>query len=153
METIYIGSDHGGFEMKKELIALMKSQGYTIVDDGPFTYDKADDYPDYAEKVCKDVLANKGKGILICRTGHGMNISANKMAGIYASICSNEESARKSKIDENINVLCLAGDFTSIEEAGKIVRKWLDTPFTEEERHVRRQKKIRDIEGRNLKKG
>lgn len=150
METVYIGSDHGGFEMKKMLIGFMKSEGYKVVDVGPFAYDKGDDYPDYAEKVCNEVIANKGRGILICRTGHGMNIAANKVAGIYASICLSEESAQRSKVDENINVLCLAGDFISSDDAEKIVKKWLDTPLVEEERHSRRQKKFKDIENRNL---
>ena len=148
---IYVASDHGGFESKNALIGYLKSKGYNVVDVGPFAYDKEDDYPDYAQKACKGIIATKGKGILICRTGHGMTITANKMFGIYASLCLSEESARKARVDENTNVLVLAADFTTKEEIEKIAQKWLDTDFMGEERHSRRQNKFKNIEKSNFK--
>ena len=151
MDRIYIGSDHGGFEFKQKLSGLLKGQGYEMVDMGPLVYDKGDDYPDYAEKVCMEILAKGGKGILICRSGHGMAITANKFPGIYASVCWSEESAAKGKKDDNINVLCLPGDLITVEDAQRTVISWLDTPFESIERRNRRLGKVRDIERRNFK--
>jgi ribose 5-phosphate isomerase B len=146
MESVYIGSDHGGFELKSALVKFLKGHKYNVVDVGPFTYDKDDDYPDYAEKVCKGVISSKGRGILICKYSHGVTIAANKMPGIYASSCWNEESAKMAKNDGNTNVLCLSGMLTKPEEAERIVNVWLTTPFSTEERHSRRINKIKDIE-------
>lgn len=151
MERIYLGSDHGGFELKKVLLGHLKGNGYDAVDVGPFAYDKDDDYPDYAEKVCKEVKAANAKGILICKYSHGVTITANKMPGIYASTCWNEESARMAKNDGNINVLCLSGSLTKPADAEKIVDTWLTSPFSDEERHTRRINKIKSIEKRNFK--
>ncbi len=151
MENIYIGADHGGFEFKQKLVEVLRRQGRSIIDMGPQVYDKGDDYPDYAEKVCAEILSEGGKGILICRSGHGMAIAANKFHGIYASVCWNEESAFKGKKDDDINVLCLAGDLVTVDIAVKIVDMWLNTPFESVERRNRRIDKVRSIEKRNFK--
>ncbi len=151
MENIYIGADHGGFEFKQRLIELLKRRGRGIIDMGPLTYDKGDDYPDYAEKVCREIMSKGGKGILICRSGHGMAIIANKFPGIYASVCWSEESAFKGKKDDNINVLCLPGDLVTVELAEKIVEMWLNTPFESIERRNRRLDKVKMIEKGNFK--
>ena len=151
METVYIGSDHGGFEMKKDLVVFIRSLGYKVFDLGPLEYNKDDDYPDYVEKVCKEVLASGGYGILICKYSHGISIASNKIKGIYASTCWNEESAKMAKNDSAVNVLCLSGMLTSIKDAEKIVKTWLTVPFSGEERHKRRIGKIKDIERRNFK--
>ena len=150
-ETIYIGSDHGGFEFKRKLIELLKSQGYKLVDVGPASYDKGDDFVDYAEKACREILAGGGRGILICRSGHGMAIVANKFLGIYATVCWNKDSAIRGKKDENINVICIPADLITAEEAKEIVMAWLNTPFESIERRNRRLGKIHDIEKRNFK--
>ena len=151
LETIYIGSDHGGFELKNALINFLDKNGYKVVDLGPFEYDKDDDYPDYVEKVCKEVVEKKGLGILICKYSHGVTIAANKVKGIYASSCSNEESARMAKNDSCMNVLCLSGMLTSLKDAQTIVGTWLSVPFSGEERHKRRIAKIKDMEKKNFK--
>lgn len=151
MDTIYIGSDHGGYELKKTLVDFLKNHRYSVVDVGPFTYDKDDDYPDYAEKVCKEVLAKSARGIIICKHAHGITITANKMKGIYAAACWNETSAKMARNDNNTNVLCLSGVLTKPDEAEKIVDIWLTTPFSPEERHSRRINKIKDVERRNFK--
>ncbi len=151
MEKLFIGTDHGGFEFKRRLVELLRAKGYDITDVGPHTYDKGDDYPDYAEKVCNSIAASGGKGILICRSGHGMAITANKFPGIYASVCCSTESARLGKKDDDINVLCLSGDLVTVEEAEKIVVTWLETPFESIERRNRRLDKVKGIEKRNFK--
>ncbi len=148
MERVYIGSDHGGFELKRQLVAYLKANGYEVVDDGPVTYYKDDDYPDYVKKVCKDVLASKSSGILVCKYSHGVAIAANKVRGIYASSCWNEESARMARNDGNTNILCLSGSLTKPSDAEKIAKAWLETAFSGEERHQRRINKIKEIEER-----
>ncbi len=151
MDQVYIGSDHGGFELKKSLVSFLKKNNYNIVDMGPYEYDQDDDYPDYAEKVCKEIIVGGGRGILICKYSHGVTIAANKMPGIYASTCWNEESAKMAKNDGNINVLCLSGMLTKPDEAEKIVHTWLTSPFSDHERHTRRINKIKHIEKRHFK--
>ena len=150
-DVVYIASDHGGFELKNALKERMMSKGHILVDMGPYAFDKDDDYPDYAERVCREMLLNGGSGILICRSGHGMAVAANKFRGIYASVCCNEESAFKGKKDDNINVLCLAGDATGIDLAEKIVVTWLETPYESVDRRNRRAEKIRKIEDTNFR--
>ena len=151
MERIYFGADHGGFELKRRLIELIKPKGYELVDMGPAAYNKDDDYVDYAEKVCKEVVSNKARGVLICKSGHGMAITANKFKGIYASVCWNAMSAVKAKKDDNINVLCLPGELITLDDAQKAVVSWLETPFESIERRNRRLEKVKGIEDRNFK--
>jgi len=153
MDAIYIGSDHRGFELKRSLSSFLKGLGYNVVDEGPSSYDPDDDYPDYAEKVCKKVLSSKtnAKGILICGGGNGMARAANKIHGIYAALCSSEESAKYAMMDGDTNVLCLSAMLTTPDDANKIAKAWLTTPFSGHERHVRRIKKVKDIEHRHMK--
>ncbi len=146
VETIYVGSDHGGFELKKAVLEFLSNNGYKAVDLGPFSYDKDDDYPDYAQKVGKAVVENKALGILICRSGHGMVIASNKINGVYASVCWSELSAKKARIDDGLNVMCIPADYVTSKEAEKIVMAWLAAPPLDGERFRRRLNKIKDIE-------
>ncbi|MDE1859980.1 MAG: RpiB/LacA/LacB family sugar-phosphate isomerase [Candidatus Micrarchaeota archaeon] len=148
---IFVGSDHRGFELKKSLITFLEKLGFTVVDVGPRAYDPNDDYPDFAEQVCKGVLASKEKGILICGSGNGMARAANKIPGIYASLCWDEDTARSSMNDGNTNVLCLSASASNTVKAKRIVKAWLSTPFSNEERHMRRVDKVKDIERRYAK--
>ena len=150
MDPIVIGSDHGGFEFKGKLTRLLEAKGLQIEDVGPHKYDKEDDFPDYARKACKEI-GNGKKGVLICKSGHGMVITANKFKGIRASLCWNEESAEKAKKDDDINVICLPAEMISADEAARIVLKWLETPFEGVERRVRRLQKIERIEEESFK--
>ncbi len=143
---IYIGSDHAGFYLKGIICELLKSQGYTVVDAGPLSYDPNDDYPDYAKRVCTEIIGTDNKGILICGSGQGMDRVANKFPGIYASVCWNTESARIAKEHGDVNVLCLAGRMINQDEAKSIVKTWIECRFSEEERHVRRIRKIKEVE-------
>ncbi len=152
MDKLAIGSDHGGLELKNKLARLLEAKSMQVEDVGPYEYDKEDDYPDYAGKVCNKIDNGK-KGILICKSGHGMAIAANKFKGIRASVCWNEDSAEKAKKDDDINVICLPAEMISANEAAGIVLKWLETPFESIERRTRRLKKIEKIEDKNFKKG
>ena len=151
MEKIYFGADHGGFEFKQRLIELLSTKSYELVDMGPATYNNDDDYVDYAEKVCKEVISNKARGVLICKSGHGMAITANKFRGVYASVCWNATSAMKARKDDDINVLCLPGELITLDDAKKTVLSWLETPFESVERRNRRLEKVRGIEESNFK--
>jgi ribose 5-phosphate isomerase B len=137
---IYIASDHGGLEMKKDIVVWLTSEALPFKDLGPTVFSEQDDYPEYGEKLCKFVSKNTGTdvGILICRSGIGMSIVANKFKGVRASLCWNEHVAASSRIDDDANVLCLPADYISPETAERIVRIWLETPFSSAPRHTRR---------------
>lgn len=144
---VYIASDHRGFELKNSLVEWLKSEGYEVNDLGNDHYDKDDDYPDFAIKVSEAVLKEPdSKGILICGSGGGISIAANKYKGIRAIIGFNPKQAKATKEDEDTNVLVLSSDFTSEEISYEIVKTWLETKFSEKERHVRRLDKIKKIE-------
>ncbi len=149
---IYIGSDHAGFKLKEVLKDFLSKKGYDVKDVGPFSYNKDDDYPDYALAVCVKVAGSQNNGLLICGSGQGMDRVANKVKGIYASVCWNEKSAVIAKEHGNINVLCLGGLFVKPGLAKKIVNVWLERPFANEERHVRRIDKIMAVEKSYVKK-
>lgn len=151
LKRIFIGSDHAGWKLKKTLATWMEGERYDIKDMGPILYDADDDYPDYAVRVCRKVLQERSKGLLICGSGQGMDRVANKMSGIHASVCWDVESARVAKKHGNINVLCLGERFVKPELAKKIVKIWLEEPFEEERRHVRRIQKIRAVERRTMR--
>ncbi|MEK7634342.1 MAG: RpiB/LacA/LacB family sugar-phosphate isomerase [Patescibacteria group bacterium] len=145
---IYIGADHRGFKLKESLKNFLKSQEYEAVDIGNDKYDENDDYPDFAALVSRQVsqdLINR-RGILICGSGAGVDIVANKFKGIRSVLAINAEQAQKSRSDDDTNILSLAADFISEEEAIKILDVWLKTPFSGEENYKRRIAKINKIE-------
>lgn len=145
---IYIASDHAGFQLKKVLVTyISKVLKLPIEDLGPETYNENDDYPDFAEPVAKKVVKNTSDfGILICGFGHGVCITANKFPKIRAALVSSIESAEFARKDDNANILCLAGKILSDEHARAIVKTFLETPFSGDERHVRRIAKITSLE-------
>lgn len=147
---IAIGSDHAGFEMKEHIKKYLKEKGYEYHDFGAETLDPQDDYPIYGEKVAKAVASgNYDRGIAICGTGIGISIAANKVPGIRAATSYNIEMAKISRLHNDANVLALGGRITDIDLALKIVDEWLKTPFTDEERHIRRINQIQKIEKTN----
>jgi RpiB/LacA/LacB family sugar-phosphate isomerase len=148
-QRVYIGSDHGGFELKNELKEFLANKDYVVEDIGAHRYNSKDDYPDFAFNLCKKVIKSGGRGILLCKSGAGMYIAANKVLGIYAAAAWNEESAMRAKKDENANVLCIAALLTNVRTAKRIVNIWLEYPF-EGGRHLRRLNKIKRIEKRYL---
>lgn len=141
---IALGSDQGGFELKQEVIKHLKERGLEFKDFG--SYDtKSVDYPEYAKKVCKAI--NDGeceKGILICGTGIGISITANKIKGIRAALCTDCFMAEATRLHNDANVLALGGRVVGPGLALKIVDTFLDTPFSNEERHIRRINAIED---------
>ncbi|HEY1074358.1 MAG TPA: ribose 5-phosphate isomerase B [Patescibacteria group bacterium] len=141
MYTIFIGSDHAGYSLKSFLIQELTSK-YDVIDCGPERLDKQDDYPDYAQKVCEQVLEHSARGILICDTGIGMSIAANRYEGIRAALVTTEFMAERSRLHNNSNVLCLGEALLSNEENLALVHTWLQTDFIEEERHIRRVEKL-----------
>lgn len=142
---IALGSDHRGFELKNRIINFLKSSGYEYVDFGCNSAD-AVDYPDFASDVARSIIKGQADyGILICASGIGMSITANKYNGIRAAICCNPELAVRARRHNDANVLCLGSDFVDEPTAIDITRNFLTTAF-EGGRHQRRLDKISKIE-------
>lgn len=142
---IAIGCDHGGFELKEHIKKHLDEKGVEYKDYGTYNEDSVD-YPDYAGKVCSAIQDNEAEyGILICGTGIGISIAANKHKGIRAALCSDVYSAKMTKMHNNANVICLGGRVTGRELAFMIVDTWLETEF-EGGRHNQRIEKIHKIE-------
>jgi len=148
---IYLGNDHAGLELKSKIKDFLTYNKYDAYDLGAYYYDPEDDYPDYAAKVCEQVLAERAQGILICGTGQGMDRAANKFPGIDAAVCWDELSAKVAREHGNANILCLGARSVSEDLAKKIVLIWLEGTFSKEAKHARRIAKIREIEKRYLK--
>lgn len=143
---IAIGSDHGGFELKNHIVKYLKEKGYDIKDYGVYNEDSVD-YPDCAKPVCEAVMSGEAeRGILLCGTGIGISIAANKHKGIRAALCSDVYSAVMSRQHNNANILCMGGRVLGRELAFMITDAWLETEF-EGGRHIRRIEKIHEIEG------
>ena len=147
---IAIGSDHGGYKLKEEIKKYLEEKEIKYKDLG--TYDEESvDYPDIASKVSQEVQKNKeNQGILICRSGIGMSIVANKFKGIRCALCHNEYTAKYSRLHNNSNVLAMGADDVDINEAVCILRMWIATKF-EGGRHEERIKLIEEIEDKNMK--
>jgi RpiB/LacA/LacB family sugar-phosphate isomerase len=139
--TVAVGADHRGFALKEELKAWLAARGHSVTDCGPASADRVD-YPDYAFKVADAVTRHRAeRGILICSTGIGMSIAANKVRGVRAALPSSVRLARLSREHNDANVLCLGADFVSGVGARRIVGVWLKTEFAGG-RHAKRLAKI-----------
>ena len=147
---IAVGSDHRGLELRAKLIAYLQELGQEVVDLG--THDPQPvDYPDIAAQVGYKVARGEvDRGILVCGTGVGMCIAANKIPGVRAAPCHDDITAEISRRHNDLNVLCLSGDLLGEKLADRLVEIWLKTPF-EGGRHARRNQKIKAMEGRNGK--
>src|SRR2546429_6228197 len=144
---IAIGADHGGYPLNEVVIAELDSAGHEILDFGTHVGSRPDDYPDYALKLGQALQANQADiGILICGSGVGAAVAANKLTGIRAALCGDTYSAHQSREHDDCNVLCLGARVTGEELALDIVRAFVAARFTGEERHVRRLAKIADME-------
>jgi len=148
VSTIALGADHAGFQVKEALKAWLIEQGYEVVDYGTHSPESVD-YPDYAAQVAEAVADQKvERGVLVCGTGIGMAITANKVAGVRAALCSDLYTARASREHNDANVLALGGRLMGPEMALDILRMWLATDFAGG-RHRRRVDKIADLERRH----
>jgi ribose 5-phosphate isomerase B len=144
MKVIF-GSDHGGFKLKEALKPFVRQLGYEVEDLGTNS-EEAVDYPDYAASVSRKVAKGQGLGILLCRSAAGMVMAANKIHGIRAVAAFDVKSAQHSKEHNDANVLALSGDWLTDDQAKEIVKMWLETPFSNEERHARRIQKMMALE-------
>lgn len=146
---IVVSSDHAGLNHKSRLIKLIKSMGHTALDVGTNSSESVD-YPDFGEKGAKAVACGKADmGILICGTGIGISMAANKVNGIRAAVCWNEETAILAREHNNANILCMGARFIPIKKCTEIAKTFINTPASNDERHVRRINKIMKIEERN----
>ncbi|MEK7166445.1 MAG: RpiB/LacA/LacB family sugar-phosphate isomerase [Patescibacteria group bacterium] len=155
---IYLGADHGGFELKEKIKQWLTKWGYQIEDLGAKEHIPGDDYPQYAFSVAEKVSQNdddtlpwqkRVKGILACRSAGGMVIAANKLKNIRAVAIADTEEASLAREKNDANIIVLAGDYISEDQAQEIIRKWLDTEFSNEPRHVRRLNQIRERENKH----
>ena len=145
-KKIYISSDHAGYRLKKRLVRYIKNELKLEIEDlGPHEYNKDDDYPNFAKKLTKKILKEKTDGILICGSGIGMSIAANKIKGINAALVTNIKMAKASREHNNSNCLCLGGKILTEDHALAITKTWLNTKYKKEKRHERRLKKIKNI--------
>ena len=140
---IAIGADHGGFPLKEELADILRQAGHEVEDLGAHRYDSQDDYPDFALAVARAVVDGQARrGIVVCGSGVGASVAANKVKGARAALCHDTYSARQGVEHDDLNVLCLGGHVVGIELAKDITKAYLEAEFSGEERHRRRLSKI-----------
>ncbi len=148
---IALGSDHGGYQLKENLKEYLKELKVEYIDFG-CENEKSVDYPDIGFKVATEVKSGKyDRGILICGTGIGMSVVANKVRGIRAALCDNEFTARCAREHNDANILVLGGRVICSELAKEIVKVWLNTKFSHEEKHINRLNKIKKEEDKIFK--
>ena len=148
---LVVGSDHAGFQLKNEMATLMKSLGHEVIDVGAYD-ERPSDYPDFAEAVGRAVLNGRGeRGVLICGSGVGASVAANKLVGIRAGMCHDTYSAHQGVEHDNMNVLVLGSRVVGVKLAEDLVKAFLGAQFTREERHVRRLAKVKALEDKMLK--
>ena len=146
---VTIGADHGGYPLKAELAAHIEGLGHELIDVGAHSLDPLDDYPDFAEAVAQSVAAGRAeRGVMICGSGVGASITANKLRGIRASVCHDTYSAHQGVEHDEMNVLCLGARIVGSEIAREIVAAFLAARFIPEERYVRRLNKIKALDAR-----
>jgi len=146
--VIYIGADHRGFELKERIKLFLSDKGYQVADLGNDHYDESDDYPDFAEAVAKKVSLNyeNARGVLVCGSGVGVDVVANKFPNVRSALVMNSDQAYDARNDDDANVISLAASYLKPEEAEKIVLTWVGTPFADEDKFRRRLGKIRNLE-------
>jgi len=142
--TVFIGSDHGGFALKNELIEYLQRKNIRVEDLGAYELNPVDDYPTYAKKVAQAVLQHPEEflGILICRNGVGMDITANRFKGIRCALGFDELQVQKARQDDTVNMLALPADYMTVEQAEKLVDIFLNTSPNTDEKYPRRIQEI-----------
>ncbi|MGH7241577.1 MAG: RpiB/LacA/LacB family sugar-phosphate isomerase [Candidatus Saccharimonadales bacterium] len=145
---IYIGADHNGFEFRQQVADFLTRSGYEVVDEGDTKLDPQDDYPQFAGRTVNALLADgdpESRAVLICGSGQGMCIAANRFKGIRACLCLDAHEARVARNDDDCNVLCLPARMMSAQEAEPIISAWLRTPFAGADRFKRRIKELDEL--------
>lgn len=142
--TIFIGADHNGFELKNKLMEYLQEKNIRVEDMGNYEHDPEDDHPIFAKKVAEAVLQHpeEFKGIVICGSGIGVTVAANRYKGIRAGLCQSEEAARHGRENDDINVLALASEYVQLEPTKKIVDTFLKTAFIPKEKYIRRSRQL-----------
>jgi ribose 5-phosphate isomerase B len=147
---VYFGADHRGYKLKEELQNWLKELKYAVKDMGAYEFNEKDDYTLYAEKVGSIVGKEKGsRGILLCGSGVGVDIVANKFDGVRASIGKSKEQIKAGRNDDDMNILVIAADYTSKEEAKGMLKVFLETKFSQKEKFKKRLEDIKRIEANN----
>jgi len=150
--NIGIGADHAGFELKESLVPFIESLGHEVTDLGAYEYDSDDDYPDFALRVAEAVRDEKvDRGVLICGSGIGASIAANKVPGVRAGVCGEPYSGHQGVEHDDVNIVVVGSRITGIEVVKEIVAAFLNAQFSGESRHVRRLNKIFEIEAEFMK--
>ena len=145
--NIALGSDHAGFEIKEEIKSFLTSLNIDFVDSGAYEFDALDDYPDFAKNVGYAIRNGEAqKGIIICGSGVGASITANKIKGVRAGLCHDGYSAHQGVEHDDMNVLCIGSRIIGIELIKEIIISFINAKFSGEERHSRRLQKLLDIE-------
>lgn len=146
---LYLGSDHGGFDLKQMLVHYLSTkQDLDVEDVGDKRLDPGDDFPQFATKAVHGILTSSDsdpRAILLCRGGQGMAMAANRHRGIRAAVCWDEHSAEKSRLDNDSNVLCIPADVLSVNQVKDIIHKWLSTPFSRTARYIRRNQELDEL--------
>ena len=142
-----IGSDHGGFEMKQQLAKLLAADGHEVVDFGNNVYDNNDDYPDFAIPLARAVARGEvERGVLVCGSGVGASVAANKIVDVRAALCHDDFSARQGVEDDNMNIICFGGRTTGIAVAWDCTKNFLGARFSGADRHRRRLAKVTQLD-------
>ncbi len=151
-KELALGADHGGFELKQQLLPFLQGLGHQVYDVGAYALDPLDDFPDFAKAVAERVASPQAwRGIVICGSGVGASVTANKVPGVRASVCHDPYSARQGVEHDDMNVLCLGARIISTELAKKLVLEFLNARFLPEEKYQRRLDKVLSLERSYLK--
>ena len=152
-QSIAVGADHAGFSLKQELLPWLESLECLVIDVGAHAYDPVDDYPDFTSEVARRVASGEAdRGVVICGSGVGSSVVANKFPGVRAGLCHDTYSAHQGVEHDDVNVLCIGARVIGIELAMEVIRAFLGARFSGEERHVRRLSKVLRIEETHLGK-
>lgn len=144
---VYLATDHAGFDLKEKIKVLLEKLGYESMDCGAFEYNNDDDYPDFIGEAAKKVAEDPGsRGIVLGKSGAGESIAANKIRGIRSFLAVNEHNVILAREHNDANIMSLGSEFVKEEDMEKLVDLFLKTPFSNDERHIRRINKIKEIE-------
>ena len=148
---IALGTDHAGFELRAQLAVMLNELGHDVQDVGAYVHDPTDDYPDFAVGVANAIVSGAAeRGVLVCGSGVGASIAANKVPGIRAAMCHDSYSAHQGVEHDDMNVLCMGARVIGVELAREVLHAFLNARFTGEERHLRRLRKVSEIEAGHL---
>jgi len=143
---VYLAADHGGYQRKQQLMSYLQKKGYEIVDCGAFLLNDNDDYPDFIKELARKMQADSEVlGIVVCRNGVGVSIAANRYSHLRCGLGLSEAHVKSARVDDNINVLALPADYFDLLFSQKLVDTFLNTPFSNLDRHLRRLAKVENL--------